>query len=87
MFQNGDKTDEGDNGLSAVSDLKPKVLLAIVKLREKKKQSDISTITDFLQKTEACTSDLTESAIDELIKQKTYVNKKPQKGNDPLFFD
>ena len=46
---------------------------------------DISTITDFLQKTEACTSDLIESAINELIKQKSIVNKKTQKGNESFF--
>ena len=81
----GDKPDEDDNGLPAVSDLKAKVLLAIEKLREKKKRPDISTITDFLQKTETCTIDLIEIAINELIKQKTIVIKKTQKGNDSLF--
>ena len=44
----GDKPDKGDHGLSAASELKPKVLLAIDKLREKKRQ-DVSTIIDFLQ--------------------------------------
>ena len=33
-----DKPDEDGNGLSAVSDLKPKVLLAIDKLRKMKKR-------------------------------------------------
>ena len=46
----GDKPDKDDHGLSAASELKPKVLLAIDKLREKKKRQDVSTITDFLQK-------------------------------------
>ena len=46
----GDKPDKNDHGLSAASELKPKVLLAIDKLREKKKRQDVSTITDFLQK-------------------------------------
>ena len=40
----GDKPDKDDHGLSAASELKPKVL------REKKKRQDVSTITDFLQK-------------------------------------
>ena len=46
----GDKPDKDDHRLSATSELKPKVLLAIDKLREKKKRQDVSTITDFLQK-------------------------------------
>ena len=46
----GDKPDKDDHGLSAASELKPKVLLAIDKLREKKKRQDVSTIIDFLQK-------------------------------------
>ena len=46
----GDKPDKNNHGLSAASELKPKVLLAIDKLREKKKRQDVSTITDFLQK-------------------------------------
>ena len=81
----GDKLGEDDNGLSIVSDLKPKVLLGIDKLSEKKKRPEISTITDFLQKTDTCASDLIERAINELIKQKTIINKKTQKGNDSLF--
>ena len=85
IISDGDKPDEGDNGLSAVSNLKPNMLLAIDKLREKKKRPDISTITGFLEKTETCTSDLIERAINESIKQKTIVNKKAQKGNDSLF--
>ena len=84
IISDGDKPGEDDNGLSAVSVLKPKVLLAINKLKEKKKRPDISTITNFLQKTETCTSDLIERSINELIKQKTIVNKKTQKGNDSL---
>ena len=44
----GDKPDEDNSGLSAISDLKPKVLSAIDKLREEKKRPDTSTITDFL---------------------------------------
>ena len=61
------------------------MLLAIEKLREKKKRPDISTITDFLQKTETCTSDLIESAINEMIEQKGIVDKKTQKGSDSFF--
>ena len=81
----GDKLGEDDNGLSIVSDLKPKVLLGIDKLSEKKKRPEMSTITDFLQKTDTCASDLIERAINELIKQKTIINKKTQKENDSLF--
>ena len=54
IISKGDKLNKDNNGLSAVSDLKPKVLLTIDKLREKKKRPYISTITDFLQKTETC---------------------------------
>ena len=75
-------SNEDSNELFAVSDLKPKVLLAIEKLREKKKRPDISIVTDSWQKTEICASNLTESAINELIEQKGIVNKKTQKSTE-----
>ena len=86
ITSDGDRSGEDYNELSAVSNLKPKVLLALDKLREKKKRPDISSITYVLQKTEARNSYLIESAINKWIGQKIIVNKKSQKGNDSVFW-
>ena len=87
-YGNGDfyisssSSDEDNNELFAASDLKPKVLLAIEKLREKKKRPDISIVTYSWQKTETCTSNLIESAINKLIEQKGIVKEKTQKSTE-----
>ena len=60
-------------------------MLAIEKLREKKATRHFHNYWFFLKKTEPWNIDLTESAINELIKQKSIVDKKAQKGNDSFF--
>ena len=79
FYISSSSSDEDNNELFAASDLKPKVLLAIEKLREKKKRPDISIVTYSWQKTETCTSNLIESAINKLIEQKGIVKENTQK--------
>ena len=45
FYISSSSSDEDNNELFAASDLKPKVLLAIEKLREKKKRPGISIVT------------------------------------------